>query len=464
MSTATLKSFLLAATPGFLKPHWQRLEASPLGYRLAKGAFWSLLGTVLSRSLSVIASILVARMLGKTGMGELGIIQSTVGIFSAFAGLGMGLTATKFVAEYRLKDPQRAGAMLGLSASVTWVSGALMMILMMFLAPWFAEKTLAAPHLAGLIRVGSLLLLLGSVNGAQTGALAGFEAFKTIARVNLISGLATFPLMVGLALFLGLTGAVWGLIGSVAINCILSHLALRQEARRAGVPLTAKLQKEGWSVLWRFSLPSVLCNMVFGPANWACSALLVNREHGYGEMGIFNATLSWANAVTFLPGVLAQVVLPLLSSQTGDPNRNNQRQVVKLAMKANAITVFPCVVVIAILSPIIMSSYGPGFREGWPTLVVSILTAAILAIQVPPVQAMTAEGRMWAVFFTYVSYAVLTVGLMFFLVRWGALGLATARLLAYVVNAVWVIWFARKYIWADAAGVASGPHKTTQPT
>jgi hypothetical protein len=87
MSNATLKHLLLSATPGFLKPYWHRLEASPLGYRLAKGAFWSLVGTVLSRSLSVIASILVARMLGKVGMGELGIIQNTVAAFN-FSSVG----------------------------------------------------------------------------------------------------------------------------------------------------------------------------------------------------------------------------------------------------------------------------------------------------------------------------------------------------------------------------------------
>jgi hypothetical protein len=65
---------------------WDRLEASPLGYRLARGAFWSLAGTFISRGLSLIASIIVARMLGKVGFGELGIIQSTMGMFGVFAG------------------------------------------------------------------------------------------------------------------------------------------------------------------------------------------------------------------------------------------------------------------------------------------------------------------------------------------------------------------------------------------
>jgi O-antigen/teichoic acid export membrane protein len=444
MSSATLKSILLAATPGFLKPYWHRVESSPLGYRLAKGAFWSLLGTVLSRSLGVVASILVARMLGRTGMGELGIIQSTVGIFGAFAGLGMGLTATKFVAEHRVRDPIRAGAMLGLSAWVSWLSGIAMTLLMFLLAPWFAQHTLAAPHLSGLIRMGSLLLFLGSVNGAQTGALSGFEAFKAIARINLLSGLLNFPLMVGGALWFGLEGAVWGLIASQAVGCLLSHVELRREAAAARVPLRAGLQPGQINVLWRFSIPSVLCGALFGPTNWACSALLVNRQGGYGEMGIFNVTGSWWNLVAFLPGVLAQVILPLLASEEGAKGRGSQRKVVVATTKANVIAVLPLVLGVCVASPLIMACYGSGFREGWPALIVAVVTAGLLAVQTPAIQAITAAGQMWTIFLIYLSYSLVYVGTALVAVRWGALGLVGARFLAYAVNGVWVFWCVRR--------------------
>jgi O-antigen/teichoic acid export membrane protein len=448
-SVTATKAIIDLWCPVFLQGYRKRIEASPLGYRLAKGAFWSLVGTVLSRSLSVASSIFVARLLGKVGMGELGIIQSTVGVFSAFAGLGMGLTATKFVAEYRTKDPWRAGAMLKLSSVLTWVSGGAMMLTMLILAPWFAEHTLAKPQLTGLIRIGSVLLLIGSVNGAQTGALAGFEAFKTIARVNLLCGLLSFPLIVGGAWLFGLVGAVWGLVGSVAVNCVFSHLALRREAGAAGVPLSARLQPDQWGVLWRFSLPSVLCNAIFGPVNWACGALLVNHRNGYAEMGVFNVTLTWFNAVSFLPGVLAQVLLPLLSSQAAGADHSSQNKIVALAVKANAIAVGPIAALIACASLPIMSFYGLGFREGWATLVVTVFTAAILAVQTPLIYAITASGRMWALFFMYVSYSALYLALTFALVGWGSLGLATARFVAYIVNAGWVFWYGAKYMRAD---------------
>jgi O-antigen/teichoic acid export membrane protein len=134
------------------------------------------------------AFIFVARMLGKTSYGELGIIRSTVGMFGIFGGLGLGLTATKYVAELRERDPERAGRILGLSMRVALFSGTFLGILLFVSAPWLAANTLDAPHLAGALRIGAVLILLSAVNGAQTGALSGFEAFKTIALINFFIG------------------------------------------------------------------------------------------------------------------------------------------------------------------------------------------------------------------------------------------------------------------------------------
>lgn len=181
----TIKGVIHACCPAFLGTTLARIEASDIGYRLAKGAFWSLAGAVISRGLMLAASVLVARMLGKTGFGELGMIQSTVGMFGVFAGFGLGMTATKYVAELRTSDPARAGRIIGLSGLVAMGTGGAMAVGLFIIAPWLAEHTINAPHLAGMLRVSAVMLLINALTGAQTGALAGFEALKTIAYVNL---------------------------------------------------------------------------------------------------------------------------------------------------------------------------------------------------------------------------------------------------------------------------------------
>src|SRR5579871_4290563 len=168
-----------------LRIYRQRLRESPLATRLAKGAFWSLIGSIASRGLNLMSGVAVARILGKHDYGEFGMIQSTVGMLGVFAGFGMGLTATKHVAELRAVDPSRAGRVLALSTLVAWVTGCLMCLLMVIIAPWLASNTFATPSMSPLLRMAAPLLLFGGVNGAQTGALSGFEAFKRIAHVNI---------------------------------------------------------------------------------------------------------------------------------------------------------------------------------------------------------------------------------------------------------------------------------------
>ena len=45
---------------------------------------------------------------GQEGFGALGMIQSTAGMLGVLAGLGLGITATKYVSELRRLDPLRA--------------------------------------------------------------------------------------------------------------------------------------------------------------------------------------------------------------------------------------------------------------------------------------------------------------------------------------------------------------------
>ena len=110
-----------------------RAKASPLALRLAHGAFWTLFGQVTARTLGLLSSIFVARLLGKNGFGELGIVQSTANMFQVLAGTAIGLTATKHVAEFRNSDPKRAGRIIALSNVTSVIVGAVLALALSFL-------------------------------------------------------------------------------------------------------------------------------------------------------------------------------------------------------------------------------------------------------------------------------------------------------------------------------------------
>jgi O-antigen/teichoic acid export membrane protein len=451
----SIKSSLYSVLPDFALGYAERIEASPIGYRLARGAFWSLTGAVISRGLALASSILVARILGRVGFGELGIIQSTVGMFATFAGFGLGLTATKYVAEFKQKDPARAGRILALSTSVTIATGALAALLFLGLAPWLASRTLAAPQLTGLLRISSIMLFLGAVTGAQGGALAGFEAFRQIASVNLASGLATFPLMVGGAYVGGLNGALWGLVASYGVSWVLNQWAVRSAAARAGVPIALAGAQQELALLWAFSFPALLAGVMVGPVNWVCSAILVNQPNGYAEMGTFSAANQWFGALLFLPGVLGQVVLPALSERVGASDTANSGKVIKLSIVVNLITVLPLVLVLSLASSWVMGLNGQSFKTGWPTLVIVLFTAGLLAVQQPVGQMIAAAGRMWLGFTMNIGWALVFVLLTLTWASKGATGMAAARLVAYGAHAVWTFGWASHALRKSPGGASS---------
>jgi len=432
--------------PVFIQNLKTSLSQSPIAYRLARGAFWILVGAMISRVLGLISSILVARMLGREVYGQLGIIQSTVGMFGTFAGFGLSLTATKHVAEFKYKDPTRAGRVISLAIAVSIVTGLVMAISLIAAAPWLAANTLAEPKLTDFLRVSALILFLNALNEAQSGGLAGFEAFKTITRVNIITGIMTFPFMIIGVYLAGLWGAMWAQVFSAGLSLFLSQKALTKHAQLQKVPIVWHGWMEERSLLWRFSLPAVLSGTLVGPVNWACNAMLVNQNNGYAEMGLYNAANQLFSALLFLPGVTGQVLMPMLSEKIGIEDRVSSGKMLKLSILLNALIVFPLVIIGSLLSPHIMNFFGPSFRSAWLTLVVVLSTAGILAIQYPVGQIIAASGKMWTGVLMNFGWASAFLFLTVMLVEKGSLGLASSRSLAYLIHGIWTFCFAYKVL------------------
>ena len=446
MLSVAIKRVIYACCPSVLEPTLARIEASEIGYRLAKGAFWSITGAVISRGLMLAASIVLARVLGKKGFGELGIIQATVGMLQIFAGFALGLTATKYVAEYRTKDPARAGRVIALSGITTACTAAGIAVMLLVLAPYLSSGILKAPHLTNMLRVGSLMLFLGGINGAQTGALSGFEAFKTIAHVNLAAGLLSFPLMVLGVYWGGLVGAVWGLNASLAANWVVNHFALRKEARLAGVPLRLRGCWQEREILVTFSLPSVLGGIVLAPVTWVCSAILVRQENGFSEMGIFNAANQWRTAILFLPGILGQVALPLLTNLYGEGKHSEYHKVLRHNIYISGAVTLLAATILSAGSWFIMGIYGEGFAIGYPVLILLSISAVLMAINNVIGQVIASMGKMWAGFALNLLWASVLIFCTWIWRTLGAVGFGLATLVSYCFHSATCSVFAYKYL------------------
>ena len=279
--------------------------------RFTHGVFWTVLGTAGARLFSLITAIAVARLLGKETFGELAMLQSTLGLLGVFAGFGLGLTATKHLAELRFQDPRRCGRLIALAHLAALVCGSFMTLACFTAAPWLAQVALNAPHLAAILQSGSPLLLVSALSGVFIGSLSGFQAFRAIARVNLCQALLTLPLTLALISLAGLTGAMLALVAAATAGTGLSFAALRRQCRTAGIVVDVRGSLSERRTLWDFSFPALLSSIMVSPVTWAVSALLVRQPGGYAQLGLFNAADQFRLARTVggkpAPGLSADV-------------------------------------------------------------------------------------------------------------------------------------------------------------
>ena len=407
----------------------QLLPMGSLRRSLVSGAFWSLTGAVFSRGFVLLSSIIIARLLGKTGYGGWGLVLSTVTMFAQFAIFGVALTATKHVAEFRRTDPARAGRILSLALVVGLTSISIMSLVCLAASHWLAYQLYRAPHLFVPHLLASVMLF-GMVGAMMLqGALAGFEDFRRIARINAIQGLVLLLAAPPLAWSWGIPGTVVAMSASHLTAMALCLWGTIRNCREHQMPLSTTGIWQERIVLWKYAIPALLGGGVAGPAAALSKALVARIPNGLAGLGSFEAAFRWRTVVLFIPGAVRQVALPMLSRLKGENDRRRYIRILWANIVLNASIALAGAVPVMVLSPWILSLYGQNFRQDWDMMVILVGSGVFKAIKDVLARVTSSMGKMW----WHVGMATI----------WGAVTLGGTYLLL-------PIYGVRGYVWAVA--------------
>lgn len=414
------------------------IGGSVLKKRLLGGFAWTIAGALSSKSLTLLASIIVSRQLGKVGFGELGILNSTVNMLGEMAGLGIGIAATKYIAELRESAPDRASRVLSLNALISLGSSFLVAFSLYLYSAELADSLLKNLKLAPLLQIAAVTLFFSALHGGVMGALVGFEAFRQVAKLNVLNGFVSLALQFAFVSFWGLQGVVIALLLAQMITFVVGYVLLNSCMRMYGVRFAFDNLSSEANKIVTFNLPALLAAFMVVPVNWACNVLLVNQPDGYGQMGIFNAANQWKMALLFIPSTLGSVILPVLSSLIGVDAVRSYKKVLYYNILANFAISLAVIGVVSLLAPYIMSSYGEGFGSQSMVLRVLIISAGLMALNNVIGHAIASLNRMWAGFLFNLLWACTMIVSAYWLCpSYGALGLAVANLIAYLLHTVW---------------------------
>ena len=431
-----------------LKSFKDKLSKSPISYRLARSAFWALVSGIASRALTIVSSIIVARLLGKEGFGELGMVQSTIGMFGFFAGFGLGATATKYIAEFRVKDRQRAGRIATLTFLIAIITSGIMAVACFCMSDWLAEKTMNRSDLASLIGAGSLLLFTTIISGVLPAVLSGFESFRKMTIISIWQAILSLLITIPLVWLFGTHGAIASLTINAALGILLYSISLKSESAKFGISL--QYDKSIWGecpVLWKFSLPSMVAGMVAVPVVWITNIMLVNQPGGYGELGLFNAANQWRMLIIVLPSLLTSGMLPILSESYGKEDKSDFKKAVALNLKVTWVVALPLTVLIITLGKPLALLFGKQFNGIEQILYLLMISCFLSVIGGPVGSALAGAGKMWIGALMNLGWSVALIFATFFLVpSFGSIGLAISYCFAYFLHIVWSMVYLEKRI------------------
>ena len=173
--------------------------------QLPQAALWVMLGRGLGIGSTLLATIIVPRLLPHREFGELTSLLSVVTFAAIMAQLGLGHTCVRFLAESLvLHDRSRIGWTLRLAMSVLIVASLAICGITVLLLGLFGESFLQLTHVAWLIPLAAALILLMAWQQFSAESLRGLHELRW---ASLLSG-GTFGGPLPVLLFLGLLACV----------------------------------------------------------------------------------------------------------------------------------------------------------------------------------------------------------------------------------------------------------------
>ena len=414
-----------------------KIGSSDIGKRILKGAFWSFTGTALAKLIVLLGGILCARILGKVEYGEFGMIRSTISMFVALGTVGLGLTATKYISEYRECNKSRISSIFILTSVFSVITGILVTFIILLLAPYLAEKSLHAPYLINEIRFGAILLFFTVIDAVQTGILAGFEDFRSIAINTFISNVGEVILMLIAAYFYNVIGAIIGFGLGYVILFFLNINSIKKNIQRDRLQIEMKsISMQDLGILYRFSIPATLSSLMVAPAFWFVRSLLV-RQGGFSEMGLYEVADQGKIIILFIPSAISQIVLPILSNIVGKKDSDSFWNVLKYNIYLNVVVSFVLVMFVVLASNYILEFYGTEFSDNRPIIILAFSTI-FTSISCVVGLAISSKAKMWIGFFFNAFWACMLIMFSYIFLHndLGAVGLSLAVLCSYMIHAL----------------------------
>ena len=274
--------------------------------------------------IKIISSKFVAVLLGPTGMGINGLLQSTTQIISSVAGMGLGTSAVRDMsASYASNDEGKFFRTLSVFRRLIWFTGIIGALICLLGSPFWSKLTFGNYDYTIAFTLIAVTVLFTQLTSGQTVLLQSTRNFKLMAKAGVIGSTVGLFVNIPMYFFWGMKGIVPAIITmSLATLAISTYFARKVPQKK--VPLTSRETfHEG-----KFMLSMGFFLMLQGLLELVCGYIVriyISNTGSLADVGLYNAGFMIINTyVGMVFTAMGTEYYPRLSTYTDDHERFNQ--------------------------------------------------------------------------------------------------------------------------------------------
>jgi len=403
-----------------------------VGKQVVKGGSVAFVALLVGRAITLIATIVLARHLGKGDYGIFAIAMSFSAIASMIATLGIDRALVRFVPAHRVEGD--GGRMVGdLITGLAAVAGfgALLAIILYVLAPALANSDLLdgdADRSTSVLRffaVGVPFVALSVV---------GASFAQSMKRITIQQSVLTSRLFVNLIVAIAAVALGWGLFGVAAGYLVAAVVAavvgLIAIVRAYPTALRTKQRQFEPRRVFSFSVPLMAAGFIYILMS-QIDVLMVGWLSTNGEVGVYNVAARTSLLLVLILNAVIQIVAPMMSAMFASDRLGELATLFRQSTHWILLLSLPIVVVTLLHPGEIVGLFGDDFEAGATALVILALGQVVNFMTGPVQRLLEMTGRQFVVLSALVGVIVLDLIFNWVLIpRYGATGAATATALA----------------------------------
>jgi O-antigen/teichoic acid export membrane protein len=379
------------------------------------------------------SGVMVARLLGPEGRGELAAIQTFSGIVAATAMLGM----VEAVVYYCARNPQKAA---GYIASATTI--ALVASVPVLLGAYFLMPVVLAAQSRSVISAARWYLLMAPVYALvaiPAHSLRGRGDFAAWNAIRLIPNVFWILVLV-IAWWIGFRKAHLLAVVYVAAQALVFFPVSYTVAKRVRGPF--RPATKDWRGMIRYGIPCTLTNLP-QILNWRLDQIAIAMVLPARELGTYAVAVAWSGMTAPLLNALGATLLPSIASQ---PDRASSTDWFSKGMRFGSLSATVTCLLLMVLTPIaVVIVFGEHYRASVPVALVLVPAGSILALNSVLEQGLLGLGHPYSVLAGELAGLVATVvGLALTLRSLGIMSGALSSLAGYSTASIALVLGAHK--------------------